>query len=133
MTVILMTTGILGERMLETILFPLFYISGILKAPVLERLDLYFVAFWFPIMASTLRANYFVAYKGVALLFHKENKKGFYLIFSIVTLIIAQMISKVIRIKQYRQIFGVAGIGITCFILFSLVFSFINKKGMVEE
>jgi spore germination protein (amino acid permease) len=72
---VVVLTGFFGEVMLQQLIYPIFSLARAYRAPIFERLDLFFISLWFPIMLSTVMIYYFCAYNTLKRFFNIENDK----------------------------------------------------------
>lgn len=128
--VIAFTTGFYGEEMLKKLEFPLFNIARSYKAPVFERIDLFFVALWFPAMASSLRKYFFASYYSINKLFNIK-KRGILLAMFYVSAVLASRIPRdLAQTNNFLELLNFIGIGFFSFLCISYLLSFVNKRGV---
>ena len=129
-TLVITTTAFFGENMLKHLVFPLFSLARSYKAPILERIDLYIIALWFPPLAMSVRAYLFATYNTINKVFD-IRRKTLCLVLLIAAVIILSRIPKSMAelyiYVGYANIFGIIIIG---FFVLSYVFSFINNKNI---
>lgn len=128
--VIAFSIGFYGEVMLKRLEFPLFSIARSYRAPVFERIDLFFVALWFPAMASSLRKYFFSSYYGFNLIFNIEKTGLFLMIFYIASVLASRIPKDLTVTNQFLAILNYIGIGLMVFYCISYFFSFINRRGV---
>lgn len=75
------TTAIFGENALDTLILPLFTLSRIYNAPILERLDLYLTALWFIPTACSMRSYVFACFEGLQKVLCLRKTKWLYFSF----------------------------------------------------
>lgn len=117
-----------GEDKLKLLVFPIFNIEQAIRVPVIERLDLFFIIFWFATMAASVRTYFFSSFYCVLKLFNIQRKK--LLIFSIIliTLIVGRIppnFESLYAYMDYCAILGMANVGV---ILISLLISLAKKE-----
>jgi SNF family Na+-dependent transporter len=129
----IMATGFFGENMLKHLVFPILALAESYKAPVLERIDLFFLAIWFPALAMTLRMYLYVTYNSINRLLNIK-RKTISLILVVVSFILLSRIPRdFAQIYTYMEYVDIIGIPLV-FGLTSLnyILSFIIKKGVVK-
>ncbi len=128
--VTIFTTGFYGEVMLKQLEYPLFSISRSYKAPIVERIDLFFVAFWFPAMASSLRNYLFSSFYSINEVFNIKKRGKVLFIFYIVAVLVSRIPKDQAHTNQFLEILNLLGIGIMGYLCISYLFSFVNKRGV---
>lgn len=126
----LLTTGFFGENMLKHLIFPLYSLTRSYRAPVLERIDLYFIALWVPAMAISLRAYFYSTYDSINKMFNIKRKTLSILIFTIAAILIGRIPKDLVELYEYLNILSLSGIGVAVFIIMSYIVSLINKRGV---
>ncbi len=134
-TVILI--GFFGENMLKQLNHPLFSIARAYKAPVLERLDLFFISLWFPIMAISILTYFFCAFSSMKKLLKLENDKPkskiLLIVFSIFVISLSRLPKDILQVRKLFDIVGYLGATYICYILLCYIISFIKKPRGVEN
>lgn len=125
---VIVSIMVFGETKLSMLVFPVYNIEQSLEVPVIERLDTLYILFWFPTMASTVRAYLFSAYNSISILF--KVKKGNLLLFIVV--VIEIMISRIPKnfesTYNYSEYAGNIGMIVVLIIIFTFFISIFRKK-----
>ncbi|MBI6873774.1 GerAB/ArcD/ProY family transporter [Clostridium aciditolerans] len=129
-SVVIVSTGIFGENRLKFMMFPLFSLTRTYKSMLLERVDLFFISFWMPVMAGAIRAYYFCAYYNSYKLLNIKNKKVLITLCTIIIVLISRIPKDQIQISNFEKIVSIYGIAVIGFLLVSYAFSFVNKRGV---
>lgn len=126
---VIISTIMFGETKLSMLVFPVYNIEQSLELPVIERLDTFYILFWFPTMAATVRAYFFSCYYGISKLFKIKGKNS--LIFFVIVLEIA--VSRIPKDFEttytYSEYTGNFGMAAVLIIIITFFMSFIKKKG----
>lgn len=118
-----------GEIKLKTLVFPIFNIEQAIRVPIIERLDLFFIMFWFPTMEASVRTYFFSSYYCLIKVFPIQRKKVFIAVVIGIVLIIGRIprhFEDLSRYTDYNAMFAMINIGI---MLLSFLVSFIKKEG----
>lgn len=130
-------TGFFGEEMLKQLQYPIFSLARAYRAPILERLDLFFIALWFPIMETAVIMFFFNGFYSIRKILDLENNriKSKILIFVYTTIII--ILSWLPKDSiQVAKLFNIIGYMNTAFILHILLcycISFFISGGKKSE
>lgn len=134
--IIIFLTGFFGENMLMQLQYPMFSLARAYKAPILERLDLFFISLWFPIMEITVLMYFFSAYTVLKKLFKLENNKPkakiLILIFTAIVIGLSRLPKDMIQIKKLFSNVGYIGTVFIGYILLCYIISFIKKPGGIK-
>ncbi|MBU3182638.1 GerAB/ArcD/ProY family transporter [Clostridium psychrophilum] len=127
---ILVITSFFGEEMLKKSVHPTITLSRAYKAPIIERMDILFIAIWLPAMAMTTRGYFCVAYYSINKLLSLKKKGIYLLVFTTVTILLSNVPKSISQLKTYDKIMSTAGIFFSFFLVICYLFSFIRKKGV---
>lgn len=129
--VVVVLTGFFGENTLKHLVFPLYSFARTYKAPVFERIDLFFLAIWFPAMGISLNAYFFVTNYWIDKLFRIKRKTISLIIFSICIVIISRIPNDIPAVNKYLEIADMVGIPLVCgMAIIGYILSFFKKKGV---
>ncbi|SCY31199.1 GerAB/ArcD/ProY family transporter [Alkaliphilus peptidifermentans] len=128
--VLIFLTGFYGETMLRRLEYPFFNIARSYSAPVIERVDLFFVALWFPAMGSSFLNYFFSSYYSINTLFNINKREVFLLIFYIIVALVSRIPKNLVQTNELLEMLNPVGIGLMGFLCLSYLFSFINKRGV---
>ena len=130
-------TGFFGETMLEQLIYPVFSLARAYRAPVFERLDLFFISLWFPIMVSTVLVYYFCAYNSLKRLFNIENNKPKSKIliwsFTIMVVLLSRLPRDMIQLNTLFDQLGYIATVYVGFIFICYALSFIKRRKKKNE
>lgn len=133
---IIMMTGFFGEDMLPHLIYPVFSLARAYRAPVFERLDLFFISLWFPIMLSTVMVYYFCGYNSLKRLFRIENNKPksklLIMVYTIMIILLSRLPRDMMHVNHLFDQLGYISIGYVAYIFLCYLLSFI-KKGRKEN
>jgi spore germination protein (amino acid permease) len=134
---VIFLTGFFGEAMLEQLIYPVFSLARAYRAPVFERLDLFFISLWFPIMISTVLVYYFCAYNSLKELFNIENNKpkSKILIFSftIIVILLSRVPKDIIHLRILFDQLGYYATGYVGYIFICYLLSFLKRGNTKNE
>lgn len=130
-------TGFFGEVMLAQLIYPMFSLARAYRAPVFERLDLFFISLWFPIMISTALAYYFCAYNSLKILFNIENNKPKSKIliwcFTILVILLSRLPKDMLQLSSLFDQLGYISTGYVGYIFICYLLSFIKRGNKKNE
>lgn len=134
---VIFLTGFFGENMLKQLVYPPFSLARAYRAPVLERLDLFFITLWFPIMSSSVQVYYFAAFQSMKSFFKMEsnNKKCkiLLLVFTVIAIGLSRLPKDIVQVYKLLDWLGYIGISYTAFIIICYLFSFLKLGGKKSE
>jgi spore germination protein (amino acid permease) len=130
-------TGFFGEVMLAQLLYPVFSLARAYRAPVFERLDLFFISLWFPIMLTTLLVYYFCAYNSLKRFFNivnnKQKSKILIWCFTIVVIMLSRLPKDSIQLDKLFNQLGYISTGYVGYIFILYLLSFIKRGDKKNE
>ncbi|HEX3046868.1 MAG TPA: GerAB/ArcD/ProY family transporter [Bacillota bacterium] len=129
----LCTTGVFGEVMLKQMIAPLFNLSQYVQFPFVERVDLVFFIFWFPILESTFRAYFATAYTGLCKLARLNDSLLYYILFSIIVFSLNLLPADLNQIIRLGMVVNLAGSLVILYIAFCWGFSLLRRQERVNE
>lgn len=130
---VFLLTTLIGEEKLRMSTFPLFHAATSIKVPILERVDLFFIMVWFPVMGSAVRSYFYCSYHFLDIAFNIQDKKMLIIIYAIFIFLLGRIPRDLIEVNKFANIVGMSGIVVVIFLLISFIFSFINKRGVVVK
>lgn len=131
--IVFLLTILAGEKLLEHSTFPLFNIATSLRVPVIERADLFIIMAWFPLMGNVGRAYFTSSYHFIRLIFKVDAEIKPLLLFCILIIVLGRIPKDLTDVGKFMNTIGIVGVGIILYLIFSFLFSFINKKGVVTK
>lgn len=130
---VILSTAVLGENFPKVFALPFFNLARIYRAPIFERLDLYVIALWYIPMACSIRSYTFACFDGIQKVYGLKKSKLAYILFFLLIGFLSSLPESINRIRQYIVLVSFAGMGVCGFLVFCLIFSFINRKGVSER
>lgn len=122
-------TSVFGEKFLSVQNMPLFNLFRIHNAIVLERVDLFMIAFWFFAMSCSVRAYMMASWYSLVKICKDKKSPIIYTIFIVLLLIISRIPKDINQSYQSLDIINYSGIGITIFFILCLIISAIKTRG----
>lgn len=107
---VLFTTAFFGENMLKHLSFPLYSVARVYKAPIFERIDLFFMVIWFPAMHMSTKAYYYGTGFWVMKLFNIKRKTIFLLIYTAVIVAVSRLPGNMSIISKYLEFVDMIGV-----------------------
>ena len=127
---LLVITAFFGEEMLKKSMFPTITLARSYRAPIIERMDILFIAMWLPAIAMTTRGYFCVTYYSINKLLNLK-KKGIYLfVFTTITILLSNVPKNISNISKYSDVMLIGGVTFSIFLVICYLFSFIRKKGV---
>jgi len=131
--IVLACTATFGENLLAVLNIPLFNLSRIYNAPIIERVDLYLVSAWFIAMGCSIRAYMMAAYYSIGKVFRLKKSRLFYTLFISVFIGISLLAEDINFIFSILDIINIAGMGVVILLILCLLISMFKKTGVVEN
>ncbi len=125
---VLVTTSFFGEELLKKCMYPLVELSSSYRAPVLERIDLIFVAFWIPAMAMATRGYFCIAYYSLHKLLNLKKKAIYLIVFTAITILLSNLPKSNSQLDIHNNVMVIWGTAFSIFLTICYLFSFIRKK-----
>ncbi|MGH4051194.1 MAG: GerAB/ArcD/ProY family transporter [Clostridium sp.] len=127
---VLVVTSFFGEEILKKSMYPTITLARSYRAPIIERMDILFIAMWLPVIEMTIRGYFCVTYYSINKLL-KLKKKGIYLfVFTAITILLSNVPKSLSQINKYSNVMLLSGTVFSVFMIISYVFSFIRKRGV---
>jgi spore germination protein (amino acid permease) len=134
MASVIITSGFFGENMLKHLIFPILTLSASYRAPITERLDLFFLAIWFPALGMTLRMYFFVTYLSINKLFKVKKKTISIILLTLLIILLSRIPRDFAQVYKYMEVTDFIGVPLVSMLtLLNYVLSFIFKKGTSEQ
>jgi spore germination protein (amino acid permease) len=128
--IVFISTMYIGQWKLKLLAFPLFNITTSVRVPIIERLDLLFIMLWYPIMGSSIRSYFFCSYHFLDLLLAINEKKYPIILLTLFIISLGNIPKDLIDVYSFTDIIGPMGMIFISLLIFSLLFSFLNKRGV---
>ncbi|WP_027626109.1 GerAB/ArcD/ProY family transporter [Clostridium lundense] len=126
--IIIFSTALFGENKLKMLIFPMYSIEQSIKVPILERLDIFFIGFWFPIMAGSVRSYFFSSYYCLSEIFKTRRKELLIPIVFIISLSIGRIPKSLEDIFTYMNHLGLLGTANILLMVFSFFVSLVKRR-----
>lgn len=127
---LLITTSFFGEEMLKRSVYPVIQLSRSYRAPILERIDLLFIAIWLPAMAMVTRGYFSVTYYSIHKLLNLKKKAIHLVLFTLITILLSNVPKSYSNMDIYNNGMLISGVLFTFLLVICYLFSFIRKKGV---
>lgn len=131
--VVASTTALLGENFLKNLAIPLFSMARVYKAPILERVDLYFIGIWFIAFGCSFMCYLYSGYTFMNKLYFLKKKKKSLIFYSIFIFIISRIPKNSNQVFNLINIIDYFGIGVFVFLILCYFLSFIFKRGVINN
>jgi len=127
---LVITTSFFGEEMLKKTLYPTIMLSRSYRAPIIERMDVLFIAMWLPVMAMTTRGYFCIAYYSINKVLNLKKKAIYLIVFTSITILLSNVPKSISNISIYSNVMMISGTLFFIFLVICYLFSFIRKKGV---
>jgi len=127
---LLVTTSFFGEEMLKKSMYPTFMLSRSYRAPIIERMDVLFIAMWLPVIAMTTRGYFCITYYSINKLLNLKKKAIYLILFTSITILLSNVPKSISQISNYSDVLMISGTLFSIFLIICYLFSFIRKKGV---
>jgi len=127
---LLVVTSFFGEEMLKKSLYPTITLARAYRAPIIERMDILFIAMWLPVIAMTTRGYFCVTYYSINKLLNLKKKGVYLLVFTTITILLSNLPKSISRISNYTNVMMIAGTSFLMLLVISYLFSFVRRKGV---
>jgi spore germination protein (amino acid permease) len=124
---VFVVTIVAGEEKLKYLALPLYNLATSIKAPIIERLDFFFIIFWFPVMGSTARLYFFSAFHNIDKTLNKKNKIYPIFIFTAIIVCIGRLPRDLSEVFNLMNLISFCGIGVVSFLIASSLISLIKR------
>lgn len=131
--VVLITTGVFGENLLKHLVDPLINIPRIVRIPYIERIDIYFIIIWLPVMGESGRAYFIAAFHCIKKVFNFQKSGLPYAVFTCVVFLASRIPRDFDDLANYERILGFIGAAVNLYIVLCLLLSFIIKRGIEDR
>jgi spore germination protein (amino acid permease) len=125
---VIVSIMVFGETKLSMLVFPVYNIEQAIEVPIIERLDTLYILFWFPTMASTVRAYLFSAYNSISIMFKIKKRNSLLFIVIVVEIIISRIPKNFESTYAYSEYAGSIGMIVVYFIIITFFISIFRKK-----
>lgn len=127
---VLVITSLFSETMTSNLVFPFFTLARSYKAPIFERIDMYFIALWFPAMAISLRAYFFSTHYSINKIFNIKKTTLSLIILTICSVLLSRIPKDFNEVNTYSDILNIIGLGFITYIIICYFIAVISKKGV---
>jgi len=122
-------TAVFGEKFLPVQSITLFNLFRIYNVDVLERIDLFIIAFWFFAISCSIRAYIMASWYSLNKICKKKKSTFIYMIFIALLIVISRIPGDINESYLLLDIVNYSGIGITVLFIISLFISAVKTKG----
>lgn len=133
MFVVLACTALFGENLLAVINIPLFNLSRVYHAPIIERVDLYLISAWFIAMGCSIRAYMMAAYYSMGKIFRMKKSILIYVLFICIFIGLSLIIIDINKAFMFLDVINYAGIGVVTLLMLCLVLSMFKNSGVADN
>jgi len=130
---LLVTTFFFGEEMLKKSLYPFIKLSRSYRAPIIERMDILFLAIWIPAMAMATRGYFCVTYYSINKLLKLKKKAIHLIVFTTITILLSNVPKSISQMDSYNNGMTISGTLFSVFLVICYLFSFIRKRGVKQH
>lgn len=127
---LLVVTSFFGEEMLKKSLYSMITLARSYRAPIIERMDVLFLAMWLPVIAMTARGYFCITYYSINKLLNLKKKAIYLVMFSSISILLSNAPKSISQMDNYNNIMRISGLSFSIFLCISYLFSFIQKKGV---
>lgn len=127
---VLVITSFFGETMASNLVFPLFSLARSYKAPIFERVDMYYIALWFPAMAISLRAYFFSTHYSINKIFNIKKTTSSLIIMTVCLVLLSRLPRDFNEVSAYMDILNKIGLGFITYLIICYFIAVISKKGV---
>lgn len=121
-------TSIFGEKLLKQLPTSLMFLSGIVDIPVIERIDLFFIILWMPLVACVARNFMFCTYFSLEKMFPMKKRILSIVVMSVLSILISRMPRNFSETEKIVSIFSMCSIVINAFFIITFIISIIKDK-----
>jgi len=126
----IVTTSFFGEEMLKRSIYAIIKLSRSYKAPLIERLDILFIAIWIPAMAMAARGYFCIAYYSINKLLNLKKRVLYLIVFTSITILLSNLPKSYSYMDKYNNVLTISGISFSVFLVICYLLSFIRKEGV---
>jgi spore germination protein (amino acid permease) len=127
---VVIVTSFFGEEFLKKSLYPTITLARSYRAPIIERMDILFIAIWLPVIAMTTRGYFCVTYYSINKLLNLKKKGTYLFVFTAITILLSNVPKSLSQITKYSDVMLIGGTIFSIFLVICYLFSFIRKKGV---
>ncbi|WP_234117246.1 GerAB/ArcD/ProY family transporter [Clostridium hydrogenum] len=125
---VVVVTGVFGENLLKKLPTSLMFLSGIIEIPVVERIDLFFIILWMPLVACVARNFLFCTYYSLEKMFPMKKRILSILIMVILTILISRIPRNFAQTEMIVNVFSMYSVCINAFFIITFIVSIIKDK-----
>lgn len=125
---VVVVTGVFGENMVKRLPSSLMFLSGIINIPVVERIDLFFIILWMPLVACVARNFLFCTYYSIQKMFSIKRRNLMITLIVIATILISRIPRNFSETEKIVDIFSLYSVCINIFFILCFLVSIIKAK-----
>ncbi|MFL0252691.1 GerAB/ArcD/ProY family transporter [Clostridium neuense] len=123
-----LVTGVFGENMLKELPTSLIFLSGIINIPVIERIDLFFIILWIPLVACVARNFMFCTYYGLEKMFSAKKRNLKVTLLVLLTVLLSRIPKTFSETEKFVGVFSIYSLIIDAFFIVCFGISIIKDK-----
>lgn len=128
--IFLVTTALFGENLLKMQVAPLFNLARYYRAPYFDRVDLFFILLWFPLLEGTFRSYFFTTYDSLRRFLPFKNRKLVYGLYAVLTIMVSRLPADFTQTTELAKTVNLTGIAVFGFLVLCYLYSLISKRGV---
>lgn len=133
-SVVVVTTGFFGEKMLKHLTLPIFSLAMSYRSTIFERMDLFFLITWYPAMLLTLKMYFFMSYYSINKVFNLKDKIMYILLITILLIFLSRIPRDFSQVYNYLQFSDMIGVPIVFgLIITNYLLSFVRTRGVRKK
>lgn len=125
---VIVSIMVFGEKKLSMVVFPVYNIEQAIEVPIIERLDTLYILFWFPTMASSVRAYLFSSYYSISIMIKAKKTNPLLFIVVAIEIIISRIPKDFESTYAYAEYAGNIGMIVVAIIIVTFFISIFRKK-----
>lgn len=130
---VVVVTGVFGENMLKKLPSSLMFLSGIINIPVVERIDLFFIVLWLPLVACVGRNFLFCTYYSLERMFQIKRRNLIVTLMVVATILISRIPKNFSETEKIVNIFSLYSVCINIFFVLCFFISIVKDKIMKKN
>lgn len=123
-----LVTGVFGENMLKKLPTSLIFLSATVNIPVVERIDLFFIILWIPLVACVARNFMFSTYYSIEKVFSSKKRTLKVTVFVIITIFLTRIPRTFYETEKIVGVFSIFALTVNIFFIISFFISIIKDK-----
>lgn len=125
---VVVVTGVFGENMLKRLNASLIFLSRIIDIPVIERIDLFFIILWLPLVACIIRNFIFSTYYGLEKIFAIKQRNIVITVIIIIVVLLSRIPTDFSQTEKFVDIFSIYALFVNAFLIICFIISLVKDK-----